>query len=120
MMKAAMVFFPIIFALQVCVVEGKLQRGSITFAESSVDQHRGQFLSKFGYGIGAGTYSVRFRLRSHSLSPQTDGFTKPSLDFGIFLDEDWKDAEAISDCPAQLKKARTIHKVEVGSLGETG
>mmetsp|Transcript_112295 Transcript_112295/g.194700 ORF Transcript_112295/g.194700 Transcript_112295/m.194700 type:complete len:454 (-) Transcript_112295:30-1391(-) len=130
MSGTALVFW-VTLTLNSFLVESKVQIGSITLGGASLDQHRGQFVSKFGYTIGRGSYDVRFRLRSHSTTTTStipasiqSGIAAPrrtpALEFGLFLDEDWPDVEASSDCSAQVKLSRKKTHYQLGSLGEWG
>lgn len=92
-------------------VEAKLQQGSVLISGTEPDL-QWQYISKFGYGIGAGDYSVRVRL--HDDVRLKGKNVKLSLD--VFLDEDWDNVQSLPLCsraaegPARAARPVTLLK----------
>lgn len=82
----------ILLVSQILSVEAKLQKGSVLISGTEPDQ-QWQYISKFGYGIGAGDYSVRVRLHGKRNERRN---VKLSLD--VFLDEDWDNVQSLPSC----------------------
>jgi len=66
-----------------------------------------------GYAIGEGHYRMRTRLREGFQRPEA-----PYLDFHVFLDEQWGDAEALSSCSLKSAKAKRTQPLYLGEAGE--
>lgn len=82
----------ILLTLQLFCAEGKFQQGSVLISGTEPDE-QWQYISKFGYGIGAGDYSVRVRLQQKRKATKN---VKLSLD--VFLDEDWDNVQSLPSC----------------------
>jgi len=82
----------ILLTLQFFSVEAKLQQGSVLISGVELDE-QWQYISKFGYGVGSGDYSVRVRLQEKRKAPRN---VKLSLD--VFLDEDWDTVQSLPPC----------------------
>mmetsp|Transcript_32846 Transcript_32846/g.94269 ORF Transcript_32846/g.94269 Transcript_32846/m.94269 type:complete len:436 (-) Transcript_32846:103-1410(-) len=59
-----------------------------------------QYVGKFGYAIGQGTYDFRVRLRDPLAEPTT-------LDFELFLDEEWDRIGQLQPCRRALVARKT-------------
>jgi len=78
-------------------------------------QNRWKYLSKFGYGMGTGSYTVRLQLRQ----PKNVA-TEAKASLEVFLDEDWDAVEALPDVCERPKKARKVQDITVPPSGEWG
>mmetsp|Transcript_65585 Transcript_65585/g.171846 ORF Transcript_65585/g.171846 Transcript_65585/m.171846 type:complete len:435 (+) Transcript_65585:63-1367(+) len=78
------------------------------------EQFRWQYLGKFGYNFGVGTYDLRMRLRT----PLPDDAPPVRVDFDVFLDEDWDRVESMPPCRRSLDARQTHRLVEVGRYGD--
>jgi len=103
------VLLKLLLVIQCVTIEGKVQKGTIELGKSNI----WQFASKFGYGIGEGSYSVRMKLRGNSsLHGRMD------LYFNLFLDEDWDRVDAMTSCDERVSHARRTHSVLIEESGE--
>lgn len=82
----------ILLAFQFSSVEAKLQQGSVSISGIEPDK-QWQYISKFGYGVGAGDYSVRVRLQEKRKASRN-----VKLSFDVFLDEDWDAVQTLPSC----------------------
>eukprot|EP00929_Paragymnodinium_shiwhaense_P078940 TRINITY_DN40973_c0_g2_i1.p1 TRINITY_DN40973_c0_g2~~TRINITY_DN40973_c0_g2_i1.p1 ORF type:complete len:453 (+),score=94.53 TRINITY_DN40973_c0_g2_i1:116-1474(+) len=97
------------------VAEAMLQSGSIQIGGAS-RAHRWQYLTKFGYGLGDGTYSLKVRLqRGQELARNSSlSYRMLSLELQLFLDEDWEKAESLPACRrGHEAPARRTHYVDL-------
>lgn len=76
---------------------------------------RWQYVSKFGYAIGTGSYSVRLRMLEAELATDRHG----SLDFHLFLDEEWATVETLPPCQ-RASLARAKFPLRPGVAGDWG
>lgn len=105
-------------ALLPCVAEGKLQSGSIVLGGVEATD-RWQYVTKFGFGLGVGTYEVRLRLRQ----PLVGGadVSSAQLQLEAFLDEEWTWARALPVCQrARDGPARGVLTLDLAPAGEWG
>lgn len=103
-------------ALWLCphVGNAKLQAGTLRISGPKRQNHW-KYLSKFGYGIGTGTFQVRIQLHQpKSIQAEV------KLKFEVFLDEDWPEVEAIEDVCERPKRARQKRDIVVNPTGEWG
>jgi hypothetical protein len=82
------------------LLEGKLHKGKIKLANSADDTENWKFLTKFGYGLGESNYWIRYKLSGDKSPPDQ------SMQFNIFLDEDWQTVQEIPSCSERNSKAR--------------
>jgi hypothetical protein len=75
--------------------------------------NRWQYLTKFGYGIGTGTYGVRVRLPTGAAPLGADGIVGVHL----YLDEEWSQAELRSPCE-RANSARRTWQLPLKASGE--
>mmetsp|Transcript_102543 Transcript_102543/g.265165 ORF Transcript_102543/g.265165 Transcript_102543/m.265165 type:complete len:433 (-) Transcript_102543:282-1580(-) len=106
-----------------CALGLAFVRPSSATVESSVvrlggpeEQHRWQYLGKFGYGIGVGTYDLRLRLRN----PLPEGASPMRVDLDVFLDEDWHRVEPLAACRRSQEARQTHRMVELSRHGGWG
>lgn len=112
----------IALALQLGLVQGKLQTGTVRLGGAHAEQ-RWRFLTKFGYAIGSGSYDVRVRLRPQAAEVAGETATSsPELDLEVFLDEDWPAAEKLPACRRAAKgpARKTVPALDFGRAGEWG
>lgn len=89
---------------------GKLQAGSIRIGGPKKD-NTWKYLSKFGYAIGRGTYSVRIQLAQPNKIKQD-----AKIELEVFLDEDWPDIENVEYCKRK-ERMRHARELKVQSSG---
>jgi len=101
--------------LQVFSIEAKLQTGSVVLSGTDPEL-KWEYVSKFGYGVGAGDYSMRVRLH--------DGQKKTKharLSLEVFLDEDWDSVQSLPRCQrAQEGPARAVKPLMLPGNGKWG
>jgi len=108
--------------LQLGLVQGKLQAGTVTLGGADAEQ-RWRFLSKFGYQLGSGSYDVRLKLRPQPDEAAGEVATSiPEIDLEVFLDEDWPTAEALPACrrASHGPARKTVPALRIGRPGEWG
>lgn len=106
----------VVLLQQLSPTEGKVQRGYIDLrngADSSLEDHHWEFVSKFGYAIGEGQYRIRARLLGDSVRPD-----RPYLDFHVFLDEHWDNVETLPSCSERSSKARRTQPLYLADAGK--
>jgi len=90
--------FLVLLLLWLPSVQGRFEAGTLSSAAD--EDLRWQYVGKFGYGIGKGTYQARVRAR--------DPETSLRFKLDLYLDEDWPLAAALPQCsPEQVNLART-------------
>lgn len=97
------------------LLEGKIQKGTLRLGSMEPEQPW-QYLSKFGYGIGSGDYSLRARVRNY-------GFLDSAayLDLDLFLDEDWTMVESLPACQRAARgPSRRTLSIDLPATGEWG
>jgi hypothetical protein len=96
----------------------KVQHGSVRLGGRLPDE-QWAYVSKFGYAIGEGTYSLRLR---HTQRPEQNstgsmlapyaahhsGRWLPTLSLDVFLDEDWPAIERTPPCERSRLARRTL------------
>lgn len=98
------------FIVQIANVNAKFQTGTLVLSDIELDQ-QWQYLSKFGYGIGVGEYSLR--LRFHEPRVQARG-RQLNVNLDVFLDEEWDRVQGLplcqraSDGPARARRPTRI------------
>eukprot|EP00929_Paragymnodinium_shiwhaense_P102175 TRINITY_DN6535_c0_g1_i1.p1 TRINITY_DN6535_c0_g1~~TRINITY_DN6535_c0_g1_i1.p1 ORF type:complete len:477 (+),score=85.44 TRINITY_DN6535_c0_g1_i1:122-1552(+) len=89
------------------LADAKLQIGTLQLGGLADSQDRWQFMSKFGFGLGEGTYSVRVRPKNAQVARDrgnaSDVYGFPlrrvvHLELELFLDEDWHKTEPLTPC----------------------
>eukprot|EP00397_Hematodinium_sp_SG-2012_P014714 GEMP01014970.1.p1 GENE.GEMP01014970.1~~GEMP01014970.1.p1 ORF type:complete len:422 (+),score=50.43 GEMP01014970.1:47-1312(+) len=75
------------------------------------DDNRWKYLSKFGFKIGEGKYSVRLR----TIRPALDADKQVTM--SIYLDEEWDEVESLDFCEKQ-KKVRVTNPIVLKPNGE--
>lgn len=107
--------FCIALALRFCMPEAKFQVGTLRLGDDLSDE-QWQYVSKFGFGLGAGDYKFRLRFREPQLMERA-----VNLNFDIFLDEDWDKVERLPACRRAMDgPSRATTRVHVPSDGEWG
>lgn len=103
------------FLASLAGADGKLQTGTVLLAADGDGQW--QFLSKFGYAIGTGSYDLRLRLR-----PSASGTVLPRVDLDVYLDEEWDRARSLPVCRRSAEAPSRIkhHRVGLGGAGHWG
>eukprot|EP00933_Yihiella_yeosuensis_P022712 TRINITY_DN17833_c0_g1_i1.p1 TRINITY_DN17833_c0_g1~~TRINITY_DN17833_c0_g1_i1.p1 ORF type:complete len:483 (+),score=54.33 TRINITY_DN17833_c0_g1_i1:97-1545(+) len=89
------------------------------------EEKRWQFLTKFGFGTGKGTYRWRgkwddFKRKAFSLREEempTENFT---LQVEAYLDEDWPEVELLEAKCQRQEKARGLKDFQIPPTGEWG
>jgi hypothetical protein len=81
----------LLLAVRLYLLRAKVQTGSIVLGGE--DDVRWRYFSKFGMGLGEGTYDLRVRLQE-PWSIATDS----QIAFQVYLDEDWPSVETVSPC----------------------
>ncbi|CAE8660626.1 unnamed protein product, partial [Polarella glacialis] len=89
----------------------KLVGGPVRLSGPRQEYHW-RYLSKFGYDIGTGSYSVRLQLHQ----PKTIAAEAP-VQIEIYLDEVWPAVEAEKDVCARKALAKQVLNITVGSDG---
>merc|ERR1719409_400600 len=81
------------------VAEAMLQKGSFTIGGAS-RADRWQYLTKFGYGLGDSTYSLKVKVQEGQDDSHVAQLKSryASLELQLYLDEDWANAEALPAC----------------------
>lgn len=82
------------------VSEARIEVGSVRFGGMS--DPGWQYIGKFGYGLGRGTYEAKVRAPQHELSL--------NVDLELFVDEDWTQAVALPPCSPELRALARIKK----------
>jgi len=95
-----------------CVVEAKFHAGSVKIGNSRYGSHW-QYISKFGYAIGKGTYKVRVKLKHPRNLPEDTG-----LQLEIFLDESWDQVMATPKLCDRHQFARNSVNILVNRTGD--
>jgi len=104
----ALVAFWLAVAQQILCASGKLETGTLTLGAAADGASKAApwlFAGKFGYAIGQGSYDVRVR---HS-GPAAAGDGAATVDFEVFLDEDWARLQAMEPCRRATLAARKTH-----------
>jgi len=98
-----------------CPIHGKIQKGTVSLGNTALDKPW-QYLSKFGYEIGSGDYSLRARIRNHDVLENTG-----HVDFDLFLDEDWGKVESLAPCQRAVHgPSRRTLNIDLPATGEWG
>jgi len=108
--------FAVLILQQWALLEGKVQRGTIKIGGTPGDSDNWQFMSKFGYSYGSSEYFVRYKLPDGT--KDTPGFN--TVEFNVYLDEDWPKAEKQTGCLERRNHAKKHHEVTFGQNGEWG
>mmetsp|Transcript_63626 Transcript_63626/g.151799 ORF Transcript_63626/g.151799 Transcript_63626/m.151799 type:complete len:435 (+) Transcript_63626:72-1376(+) len=106
-----------ILALQLLAttVYCKAIRSSVELG-GSAEESRWQYISKFGYGIGTGSYKVRARLsKPEAMQPEPLQLSRFQLDLRVYLDEDFEHMDDASVCSKSA--ARRTHPVWLNANG---
>lgn len=110
--------FALGLALLLSHTEGKLHSGSVVLGGAEAD-HRWQYLTKFGFGLGIGTYEIRLRLKERPGEEVDTTYAQFQLE--AFLDEDWARAESMPICRRALDApARGSLPLQLGLPGQWG
>mmetsp|Transcript_8964 Transcript_8964/g.16147 ORF Transcript_8964/g.16147 Transcript_8964/m.16147 type:complete len:437 (+) Transcript_8964:48-1358(+) len=97
------------------LVDAKIQTGDIRIG-GAFEKNRWKYMSKFGFTIGKGNYSVRVAMYHKSSSKKKKQATtttaapvgsNSTVELEVYLDEDWDDAEQAAPCNAS---SLTRHK----------
>lgn len=94
--------------------QGKVQSGPLRISGPKRENHW-KYVSKFGYGLGTGNFSVRVKLHS----PKTVA-SEATLKFEVYLDEDWNEVENMEDICSRQAKAKQRRDLVVNPEGEWG
>jgi hypothetical protein len=92
----------------------------------SMDAERWQFVSKFGYGLGEGAYSLKVKTSDKRVLQSGQHRRKPpSLQMELYLDEDWANVESLPACDRSSQgPARNMFPLllnrETGEWGPAG
>jgi len=90
------------------VVAGRFEAGTMV---STPDQElRWQYMGKFGYGIGKGTWEARVKPQDHT--------SAVVLQLELFLDEDWPKVATLPTCSPQVARLARASREIVASGGE--
>lgn len=92
--------------------EGKVQEGPLRLGGPRTENHW-KYISKFGYGIGTGTFQIRFQL----YQPKAIAHAA-KVQFEVHLDEEWTDVEAMEEVCSRPGKAKQIWDVDIGPTNE--
>lgn len=105
--------FCIALVLRFCRPEAKFQAGTLRLGDDLSDE-QWQYVSKFGFGLGAGDYKFRLRFREIRQIERA-----VNLNFDMFLDEDWHNVERLPACRRAMDgPSRATTRVHVPSDGE--
>jgi hypothetical protein len=74
-----------------------------------------KYVSKFGYGIGTGTFKVRLQLITPKNIPE-----EKRIQFQVYLDEDWTDVDAMGDVCNRSSRARQGREIKLVTEGKWG
>lgn len=100
--------------LHLVLVECKFQSGTVRLGGFDA-KNQWKYLSKFGFGIGEGTYEVRLK---YARTPPAET-PRRSLTMDVFLDEDWAEVEMLEPC-SKARKSRAVRHLELEPSGEWG
>mmetsp|Transcript_47035 Transcript_47035/g.102357 ORF Transcript_47035/g.102357 Transcript_47035/m.102357 type:complete len:442 (+) Transcript_47035:42-1367(+) len=98
----------------IVVAEAKLQAGSMRISGAKLENHF-KYASKFGYGVGTGSYQLRLQLSQ----PRKIG-QDAELQLAVYVDEEWRRAEALEDVCSRVGAAREVKDVMVRGDGQWG
>eukprot|EP00451_Oxyrrhis_marina_P040690 CAMPEP_0204394586 /NCGR_PEP_ID=MMETSP0469-20131031/62911_1 /ASSEMBLY_ACC=CAM_ASM_000384 /TAXON_ID=2969 /ORGANISM="Oxyrrhis marina" /LENGTH=424 /DNA_ID=CAMNT_0051388695 /DNA_START=15 /DNA_END=1289 /DNA_ORIENTATION=- len=98
-----------LFGVEIC--EAKTRKGQVTVGGQR-EEHRWKYVSKFGYAVGRGTYSIRLK----AIRPQVERERKVELD--VYLDEKWEDVETIKKNCEKSAMRNVKHEVSLPTKGE--
>mmetsp|Transcript_87469 Transcript_87469/g.245569 ORF Transcript_87469/g.245569 Transcript_87469/m.245569 type:complete len:470 (-) Transcript_87469:133-1542(-) len=103
------------------MAEATLEKGTIRLGGPD-DADRWRYVTKFGYAIGEGSYSMRLRVNDEWKRLASLRRRAPMLSLDVFLDEDWARVEELPPCDrAQDGPARRTLHIDVSSeAGEYG
>jgi hypothetical protein len=95
-------------------VDAKFQSGQVRIGAAKRTQKKAwQYVSKFGYGMGQGTWQARLKLSF----PKTLA-KDVKIQMHAYLDEDWPEVEAIEDECERVSKAKRSHDIVLNATGE--
>jgi len=96
----------------ICLAAAKRMSGPIRIAGPRKD-NQWRYLSKFGYGIGSGTFQSRLQLASpRAIVNQT------TVQLEVYLDENWAEAEAIEEPCERSKLAKQVRQMKIGPAND--
>mmetsp|Transcript_110077 Transcript_110077/g.307727 ORF Transcript_110077/g.307727 Transcript_110077/m.307727 type:complete len:437 (-) Transcript_110077:59-1369(-) len=93
----------------------KSQSGMLRMGGTKTENHW-KYVSKFGYGIGTGSFAMRIKLQS----PKTMAYDA-LLSLTVYLDEEWQeveDMENVCDRPARSRNTQQITLNASGGWGQ--
>lgn len=94
--------------------KGKLQTGQIRLGGAK-KENSWKYVSKFGYGLGQGSYGFRVQLHMPK-----NIVNDANLHLAVYLDEDWDKVESTDDVCARGELARQSRDITVNQAGEWG
>lgn len=93
------------------LADGKFQSGTLRISGPNKENHW-KYMSKFGYGIGMGSFKVRVKLHS----PKTMKEDR-DLKLQVYLDEDWSYVEGMTELCQRKSKAKQVQNLRVNGNG---
>jgi len=78
---------------------------------TSYDENSWQYVGKFGFGVGRGTYEARIKNQIPSASATP-------LRLEVFLDEDWPRVKALPKCSPEVRSLSRAHRQVTADAGE--
>lgn len=89
-----------------------------TFSISELNQEPWQYLTKFGFERGTGTFSVRARVSDPLQSHTEDSGREFPVEFTVFLDIEWPEALKIEECNEKNRLSRFKQELKIKTNGE--
>lgn len=90
------------------LIVAKVQSGHVQFA--GAQDGWWQYVGKFGYAIGTGTYEIR-------LKTQNPAVEEIVVDMDIFLDQEWSNVDKLPVCNRAVEARKSHRRLAIGQQG---